>query len=117
MMLPMLGLLFMLFVAGLLSAPVLYLVPGRRLAPFALVPIFGAVGAFVSCVGLSIGLEQLFASQRVGGLGFFGGYLLGGLLGASAGFRLARRLVRRQVPNHALQRTEAGDEPPSDLRA
>ena len=98
-MLPALVLLLLLFVAGLLSAPVLYLVPGRRLAPYALVPIFGAVSALVSCVGLSIGLEQLFASQQAGGLGFIGGYLLGGLLGAGAGVRLAHRLTCRPVPN------------------
>ena len=93
-MLPMLAVLFMLFFAGLLSAPILYLVPGRRLAPYALVPLYGAVGAFVLSISLFIGLYVFFESTRVVSLGFYGGYLLGGLLGAGTGLRVAQHLVR-----------------------
>ena len=118
-MLPALILLFLLFVAGPVSAFVLYLAPPcRYLVPFALVPVCASVGAFVLCVVLSMSLQQLFHSQQAGGLGFLGGYFLGGLLGAWAGGWIAwRRVRRRPVPNHALQRTEAGHRVASDLQA
>lgn len=105
----LLALLFLLlvFVAGLFSPFVLYLAfPRRPLVPFALVPILGAVGAFVLCGVCSEGMQHLFHSQRAINLGFLGGYLLGGLLGGGAGFWVAWRLVfGRPVPNRALQRT------------
>ena len=118
MILPMMGFLFTLGGGGLLAAVVLAIVPAwRRWVPFALVPVLAAVGAFVSCWGLAVGLERLFASGQVGGIGFFGGYLCGGLLGAALGAWSAYRLIRRRVPNNALQRTGIGGGAFSDRRA
>lgn len=104
MILPMMGLLFAIFAAGVLSAMVLCLTCSlRRFAPFALVPVLAAVGSLLFCWGLGISLERLFASSQAGGIGFFTGYVFGGLLGAGAGAWLALALTRRLgPPNHSV---------------
>jgi len=95
----MMGLLFSVFAAGIMCGIILCVVRSwRRHAPFALVPILASVGSLTFCWGLAAGLERLFASQRVGGIGFFGGYVLGGLLGAGVGIWLALGLTRRFGP-------------------
>ncbi|HTV85045.1 MAG TPA: hypothetical protein VME63_06555 [Dyella sp.] len=79
MILPMMGLLFVAFAAAPLGAAMLYFVhPRRRLLPLALIPALAAVGSLLFCWGLAVGLERFFASQQAGGIGFFGGYVLGG---------------------------------------
>lgn len=99
MILPMMGLLFAVFAAGIVGGIILCLVrPLRRLAPFALVPVLAAFGSLLLCLSLGVGLERLFVSQQAGGIGFFGGYVLGGLLGAGVGTWLALKLTRRFGP-------------------
>lgn len=96
MILPMMGLLFAMFMAGALGAALLFIKrPWRRFSPFAWVPILGSTGALVLCWFLAVSLEQLLASPRAGGIGFFSGYVLGGLLGAALGYWLALRLTGR----------------------
>jgi hypothetical protein len=100
MILPMMGLVFTLFVAGIIGGVAMYaLRPLRHLSPFALVPIIGSLGALLLCWGLAVGLERAFTSERAGGLGFFGGYAFGGLLGAWLGYRLALSLRARMFVN------------------
>jgi len=99
MILPMMGLLFAVFAAGIVGGIILCLVRFlRRFAPFALVPVLAAFGSLLFCWGLAVGLECLFASQQAGGIGFFGGYVLGGLLGAGVGTWQALKLTRRFGP-------------------
>lgn len=96
MILPMMGLLFVIFTIGVLCAVCLFMVrPWRRFAPFAGVPILASIGALVLSWGLAVGLEQIFASQSAGGIGFFGGYALGAVVGAALGYWLALRSTRR----------------------
>ncbi len=96
MILPMMGLLFVMFTAGALSAAFLFIRrPWRRFIPFVWVPILASTGALVLCWALALGLEQLFASSRAGGVGFFAGYILGGLLGGGLGYWRAQRLIGR----------------------
>jgi hypothetical protein len=91
----MMGLLFALFTIGAFGAGVLCLIaPMRRLAPFALIPVLAAVGAFVLCWGSSLAFEWIFSSERAGGIGFFSGYPLGGILGSVLGWRLALLIGR-----------------------
>ena len=101
----MTGLLFTLFVGGLLSASILCFMPGWRwLAAFAPVPILGAVGAFASCLGLAFILDYLPDLQEAGGIGILAGYVLGGLCSAWLGGRLAWRLVHRlPMPDYMLR--------------
>lgn len=100
MVLPMMGLLFTVFAAGVVGGMVLCLIRSlRRHAIFALVPVLAAVGSLLFCWGLAVGLERLFASQLAGGIGFFGGYVFGGLLGAGVGAWLALALARRLSPH------------------
>src|ERR1700730_11901751 len=96
MILPMMGFVFVLFVAGIISGILLYAIRSlRHLSPFACVPIIASLGALLFCWGLAVGLEHAFTSERIGGLGFFGGYALGGILGAWLGYRLALSLRAR----------------------
>jgi hypothetical protein len=79
----MMGLLFTLFLAGLGLGAVLALRPAwRSRAPLALIPMMASMG---SCGGAWGG------ALSIGGVGFFGGYVVGGVLGASAGWRVARQ--------------------------
>ena len=90
MILPMMGLLFMLFITGLALGAVLAFVPTwRSRAPLAIIPILASLGSCAGAWGGAIGLESLISSPA-GGAGFFGGYVLGGILGAGAGWRIAR---------------------------
>ena len=85
----MMGFLFMMFVAGLGLGAVLALVPSwRRRAPLALIPVLASLGSCAGAWGGAVGLEALISS-RAGGVGFFGGFMMGGLLGAGAGLRIA----------------------------
>jgi hypothetical protein len=96
MILPMMGLLFALFTMGAFGAGILCLIaPMRRLAPFALIPVLAAVGAFALCWGFAVAFEWLFSSDRAGGIGFFTGYPLGGILGGVLGLKLALLIGRR----------------------
>jgi peptidoglycan biosynthesis protein MviN/MurJ (putative lipid II flippase) len=96
MILPMMGLLFAMFTAGALGAAFLFMKRSwRRFVPFAWVPILASIGSLVLCWVLAVGLEQLFASPKAGGVGYFSGYFLGGLLGAALGHWWALRLTRR----------------------
>jgi len=96
MILPMMGFVFVLFVAGSIGGGFLYaFTPLRPFSPFALAPIAGAIGALVSSCVLAIALEAAFGSLA-GGLGFFGGYSCGGLVGAWLGYRRAIA-IRRQI--------------------
>jgi hypothetical protein len=100
MILPMMGFVFVLFVAGIIGGIVLYACSSlRHLSPFAFVPIVASLGALLLCWGLAVGLERAFASERAGGLGFFGGYALGGILGTWLGYRLALSLRARMFVN------------------
>jgi hypothetical protein len=105
MILPMMGLLFAIFAVGLLGAVVLLFVrPWRWLVPFALIPVLASVSSLLICWGLAFSLEHLFASQKAGGIGFFGGYVCGGLLGAGAGAFLARKFAAYfGQPNHSFE--------------
>ena len=105
MILPMMSLLFTIFAAGTVGGIILCVVRSlRRFAPFALVPVLAAVGSLLFCWGLAVGLERLFVSQQAGGIGFFGGYVLGGLLGAGVGTWLALVLTRRfGLPNISFE--------------
>lgn len=92
MIMPMMGFLFALFVAGAGLGGVLALVPAwRRWAPLALVPTLASIGSCAAAWSGAIGLEALMRSSSAGGAGFFGGYVLGALLGAAAGWWIARR--------------------------
>ena len=98
MILPMMGLLFVVCAAGLLTAAILAIArPWRWCVPVALVPVLAAVGAFAFCWGLALGLERMFHSQQAGGVGFFGGYIVGGVLGGSVGTWLAYDLIGAKV--------------------
>lgn len=90
MILPMMGLLNILFVLGPIAGVIAFLFPPiRRFAPFVFAtPMFVSIVAFLSCWGFAIGLEKLLQSQTAGGMGFFGGYCFGGLAGGILGYRL-----------------------------
>ena len=86
MFLPMMGLLFTIFVGGVSCAMILAVVAAWRwLVPFTLIPILAAVGAFVSCWSL------------VESIGFLTSYVLGGLLGTSIGTGLALLSIRSKL--------------------
>jgi hypothetical protein len=92
MFMPMMGFLFMLFFGGLIAGLFLWVItPLRRFTRFALVPILASLIAFVASLGLAVSLEAISGSDSLGGLGFFGGYTLGGLGGAGLGAYFALR--------------------------
>ena len=98
MFLPMMGLLFTLFVGGVSCAMILAVVAAWRwLVPFTLIPILASVIAGVSCWGLAVGLEHTFNSVEAGGTGFFAGYVFGGLFGAGLGAGLALWSIRGRL--------------------
>jgi hypothetical protein len=98
MILPMMGFVLVLFVGGIISGVALYAFSSlRHLSPFAFVPIIASLCALVLCWGIAVGLDRAFASERISGLGFLGGYAVGGLLSAWLGYRFALWLRGRMV--------------------
>ena len=93
MLLPMMGFLFLLIIAGVFAG--LACLMFRRLRSWALFvalpPILAGLLSFALCWGLSLSIEQLLHSERWSGIGFFGGYVGGGILGAGIGLLLALR--------------------------
>jgi hypothetical protein len=102
MLFPMMGLLFMLFLAGACAA--LIGAVARRLRwiafPAAIACVAGSVGAFCMSWGLALGLERLLSSN-VGGIGFLSGYALGLAGGAAAGALVMRRLASESRTAHS----------------
>jgi hypothetical protein len=67
-----------------------------RLAPYiGFTALFAGIGALSSCMLLTFIGQLLVQSETLGGLGFFGGYVLGGLMGAAFGLY---RAYRRRLP-------------------
>jgi hypothetical protein len=99
MLLPMMGLLFLLIICGVAGGTVFFIFRQLRVwAPFVLFPpILGGTLAFGMCWGLSLLAERLLNSKFWAGVGFFGGYIGGGLLGVGLGILIAFRLRRRVV--------------------
>ncbi len=92
-MLPMMGFLFALIIVGGLVSLVATGDPHAKLAPFLGFPLlFAGLAAF--CLSLGFGaigeyLDRMLETLTFGGLGFFGGYSLGGLGGAVLGLKKA----------------------------
>ena len=101
MVLPMMGLLFALIVVGGLGS--LVAIGDPKHAALALyigfVCLFAGVGALCFSWGLALFGEALH-SETLSGLGFFGGYALGGLGGAALGFSKAYKRHRRLCSNN-----------------
>jgi len=96
---PMLGFSFSTFVRGAILGLVLFLFPiTRRFYTFAFIPIMGGIGAVILCLPTSLILEYS-TNTRIGGYGFFGGYILGGILGALLGLRVAMKYSRTRRRN------------------
>jgi hypothetical protein len=97
MLLPMMGFLFFLIVAGLFFGLLLVIVrPWKSLAPFIAFPlILAGLFAFALCWGLGFSAEKLLHSESIASLGFLGGYVVGGLLGGGLGLVLALKVRRR----------------------
>jgi hypothetical protein len=100
MMPPMIGFLFALLIVGALASLVAVNDPDHaRLTPFiGFTSLFAGTAAFILAMGLGgIGerLDVHFNTTVFGGLGFFGGYAVGGLGGALLGFKKAVRRSRR----------------------
>ena len=106
MLMPMMGLLFTLFLAGVWNAAVLgalsFIRPLRFLryiiAYFSLIPIFSSITAFCLSWSFGIGLETMFSTD-IGGVGFYFGYLLGLFIGACLGLYVGYRLHPFKLPN------------------
>jgi hypothetical protein len=96
MLLPLMGLLFALFLGGLAAGVLCFLIPRlRQWAPLVAFPsILAALLSFCLGWGLALGLEKLLHSEPLAAIGFFGGLLLGGVGGALLGLLLAVRLRR-----------------------
>ena len=92
MLLPMFGFIVALLVVGGLGTLVAVGDPQKaRLAPYiGFVSLFAGIGALLlSLILLFIG-QKVLQSEAVSGLGFLGGYILGGLGGGSFGLYRAR---------------------------
>jgi hypothetical protein len=93
MMMPMVGFLFALIVVGGLASLIAKADPHARLAPFLGFPLlFAGLAAFCLSMGLgTLGeyLDRTLGTHFLSGLGFLGGYTLGGLGGALLGLRKA----------------------------
>ena len=106
MLLPMMGLLFTLFIIGVWNAVVLgalsFINPLRFfryiIAYFSLIPIFSSFTSFCLSWSFGIGLETMFSSD-IGGVGFYFGYLSGLFIGACLGFYVGYRLRPFKLPN------------------
>ena len=93
----MFGFIATLLVVGCLGSLVAIGDPqNARIAPYiGFTALFAGLGALsLSLLLLLIG-EQVLRSETLGGLGFIGGYLLGGLSGALFGLYRAIRRRRR----------------------
>lgn len=93
MILPMMGFLFALILVGgfaLLIATVNRISPPLRPQPLlpyvGFVCLFAGLGALLLSMGLGLIAEKVFRSHGLAGIGFFGGYVLGGCGGAALGF-------------------------------
>lgn len=88
MLMPMFGFILTLLVVGGLGALVAVGDPqNARLAPYiGFVALFAGIGALSLSLLLALIGEEILRSDTVAGLGFFGGYVLGGLGGAIFGF-------------------------------
>ena len=113
MLLQLLFLPFAVMGGSVVVGLAMYSVPSRRRwSLLALVPFLGALFAFI----FSFALACISGSF----LGFLGGFVFGGLFGAGLGLWLPFtfwHFTAGRVPNHALQRTEAGLEAASDRPA
>jgi hypothetical protein len=95
-LLPMMGFLFTLVVAGLCAGLVMPFFRSTR--PWALVAALSLILAGVCAFALSWGLAFLLEglhSQRLAGVAFFAGYCGGGPLGACTGAFIAIKLRQR----------------------
>lgn len=90
----MMGMCLALCALGFGAGVVALFVPRlRRFSAFAfLLPLLSGIGALALAWGLAVFVEKVTGSSNAGGLGFFGGYAVGGLGGAVVGFVLARRI-------------------------
>jgi len=90
------GFLFALIGVAFFAGVGLFVVPqSRPFAGLALVPLLAGVTSLCASWGLAVGLEAAFSSGNAGGVGFFGGYVIGGLSGAAVGWVAAVRIMRR----------------------
>ena len=103
MLMPMFGFIFTLLVVGGLGTLVAIGDPqNARLAPYiGFTALFGGLGALSLSLLLTFIGYQLPGAETVAGVGFFGGYILGGLGGAAFGF--IRALRRRSRIESAAQ--------------
>jgi hypothetical protein len=102
MLMPMFGFIFTLLVVGGLGMLVAIGDPqNARLAPYiGFIALFAGLGALLSSAVLALIGQALFRSETLAGLGFFGGYVLGGLGGAIFGLYCAiRRRLRIESAN------------------
>ena len=100
MILPMMGFLFVLFGIGAIGGFIAALGGSTRLVfPTAVALLLGSTSSCALSWGLAVGLESLFGSSDLGGIGFFGGYAGGLLLGGLGGIQLGRVLARRMSRN------------------
>ena len=96
-MVPLFGFAFATFWLGIILGGILYVLAStRRFYTFAFMPIFGSIGAIVSCICASLLLES-FVNTIAGGYGFLGGFTLGGILGALGGLKIALIATRRST--------------------
>ena len=109
MLLPMMGILFLLIIVGVFAGVVCLLF--RRLRSWALFvalpPVLAGAFSFALCWGLSLSIDRLFHSNRWAGVGFFGGYVVGGLLGGGIGLLLALK-VRSRAPHLTIGSSDRG---------
>ena len=97
MLMPMFGFISTLLVVGGLGTLLAIGDPrNARLAPYiGFTALFAGLGALLLSLLLLLIGEQVLRSETLGGLGFFGGYALGGLSGALFGlYRAFRRHMR-----------------------
>ncbi len=106
MILPMIGFVFGLILLGSFASVIATIdkrsppVTHKPLLQFLLpyvgyVCLFAGLGALILSMGLAFLGEKFFGPHaEVSGLGFFGGYALGGCGGAALGFRKASKFSR-----------------------